>query len=67
MTAREAMLAALAKSGFNQTELAQRMGATTSFVSKLLGPSQNMSLKTLARVIEACGYELVIDFKERER
>lgn len=67
MTAQEAMLAALAKSGFNQTELARRMGTSTSFVSKVLAPSQNMSLKTLARVIEACGFELVIDFKERER
>jgi hypothetical protein len=49
---------ALNESSLRRTDLALRLGKPRSFVSKILGGSHNLTIRTMARVFAACGYEL---------
>lgn len=48
---------AIKASGISQAELARRMGRSRSFVSRMMTGSHNMTIKTFARSLAACGFE----------
>jgi transcriptional regulator with XRE-family HTH domain len=53
----------LADSGVTQTELAHRMGTSYAGANYLFDPSTNLSLRSVKRVADALGYELIVEFR----
>lgn len=49
---------AINKSGISRAELARRLGRPRSFVSRLLSGDHNLTIRTMARALLACGYEV---------
>jgi hypothetical protein len=49
---------AMRESNLRNAELADRLERPRSFVSKMLNGSHNLTVKTLARAMAVCGYEL---------
>jgi transcriptional regulator with XRE-family HTH domain len=49
---------AINQSGISQSELARRMDRDRSFVSRILSGSHNLTIKTMARSMAACGFEV---------
>ena len=47
--------------GLTQMALAERMGCTQQYVSKILKGKENMSLDTLSKLEEALGISLIYD------
>lgn len=45
----------------SRTELARRMGRPKSFITRILRGTHNLTVRTLARAIGACGSELMLD------
>lgn len=60
----DAVISVRQMAGFTQKQLADRMNATQSIVSRLEGGSDNTTLKTLQRVAEATGTQLKISFEQ---
>lgn len=56
--AQATICAAMRESQITKAHLARRMGCPRSFVSRMLGGSHNLTVKTFARAMAACGYEL---------
>jgi transcriptional regulator with XRE-family HTH domain len=48
---------ALTKSGLKRSELAEKMGRPRSFISRMLRGSHNLTIKTFALALAACGFE----------
>lgn len=48
---------ALNKSGLKRSELAEKMGKPRSFISRMLRGSHNLTIKTFALALAACGFE----------
>jgi transcriptional regulator with XRE-family HTH domain len=48
---------ALASSGITRSELAERMSRPRSFVSRMMSGSHNLTIKTYALALAACGME----------
>jgi transcriptional regulator with XRE-family HTH domain len=55
--AQATMQNALNKSGLKRSELAERMGKPRSFISRMLRGSHNLTIKTFALALAACGFE----------
>jgi transcriptional regulator with XRE-family HTH domain len=47
------------KEGLNQKTLAEQIGVTPQYVSKMLKGQENLSLETIAKLSEALGVELI--------
>ena len=43
----------------NKAALAERMGCTRAFVTQMMKGDHNLTVRTLARAMAACGYEVV--------
>lgn len=54
------------KQGLTQKELAERMGMSTSRLSKLLNSQNNMTLETIAKFELALDMNLVLEFRESD-
>jgi hypothetical protein len=49
---------AMDASGLSRAEIARRMERDRSFVSRMLSGSHNLTVKTVARSLAACGFEV---------
>ncbi len=49
---------AMSRSGISKSELARRMERPRSFISRMLSGSHNLTVKTMARAMAACGHEV---------
>jgi transcriptional regulator with XRE-family HTH domain len=49
---------AMTESGIKQSEVARRMERDRSFVSRMLSGNHNLTIKTMARSLAACGFEV---------
>jgi len=49
---------AITKSGVSRAEMARRMKCHRSLVSRLLSGSHNLTIKTMARSLAVCGFEV---------
>lgn len=49
---------AMNDSGLNRSELARRMECDRSFVSRMLSGGHNLTIKTMAKSLAACGFEI---------
>lgn len=49
---------AIDESGISRAELARRMERNRSFISRMLSGSHNLTVKTMARSLAACGFEV---------
>ena len=49
----------------NQAELARRIGCSTAHVSMVLRGTRNLTLRTLADLADALGYEVSVKLKKR--
>jgi transcriptional regulator with XRE-family HTH domain len=56
--AQSAIQTAIDKSGISRTEMARRMKCNRSLVSRLLSGSHNLTVKTMARSMAVCGFEV---------
>jgi transcriptional regulator with XRE-family HTH domain len=66
-TAQATVCNAIKRAGISRTELARRMGIGPSYVSRVLGGSHNLTIKTFSRAMAACGYELDFFGSAKER
>ena len=57
----------LGRRGLPQDELARRAGLTPSYVSRVLGRPENMTLQTAFRLCNALGLELRLDTVPKAR
>lgn len=57
--ARRVLAAIEDKEGMNQKKLAEQIGVSPQYMSKLLKGEQNLSLETIAKLSEAVGVELI--------
>ena len=44
--------------GISKADLARKIGCNRSFVSRMLTGSHNLTIKTMARTLAACGFEV---------
>ena len=49
---------AINESGIKRAELARRMKCDRSFVSRMMSGNHNLTVKTMARSLAACGFEI---------
>ncbi len=49
---------AITKSGINRAEVARRMKCNRSHISRMLSGSHNLTVKTMARSLAVCGFEV---------
>ena len=57
-TAQSIIQNAISKSGISHAEMARRMGRNRSFISRILSGSHNLTIKTMARSLAVCGFEV---------
>jgi plasmid maintenance system antidote protein VapI len=50
-------------SGISRADLARKLDAPRSFVTRILSGSHNLTIKTMARCLAACGYEIQFGVK----
>jgi uncharacterized protein len=55
------------RAGLSQTELAARAGVAQSVISAYEAGRRQPALNTLARLIEAAGYDLLVDIRRKPR
>ncbi len=48
---------------FSNAELARRMGSSRSFVTRMLSGSHNLTIRTLAKALAVCGFEVAFDLR----
>ena len=63
----EALWAAMQARGVSRSELAERLGTSRAYITKLLEGQENMTLKTLVRVANALEMKVSTKFIPRER
>lgn len=56
--AQATMQNAVDQSKISRATLARRMDAPRSFITRMLSGSHNLTIKTMARCLAACGYEM---------
>jgi transcriptional regulator with XRE-family HTH domain len=49
---------AINAAGISKADLARKIGCNRSFVSRMLAGSHNLTVKTMARTLAACGFEV---------
>ena len=54
---------AMTECKIQKAELAERLGRPRSFISRMLNGSHNLTVKTLARALAVCGYELTWQYR----
>lgn len=64
--AQSTMYNAMLAAGMNQAEVARRMDVPPPMITRILSGDWNLTVKTLARFLEATGHELVIKAKPRK-
>ena len=60
----DALLTMRQKAGLTQEDIAQRMGTQKGNISRLEKGNGNPSWKTLEKYAHACGFDLVMKFKQ---
>lgn len=55
--AQSSMYNAIRESGLTRAEVARRMGSARSFVTRMLQDDHNLTIRTYARALAACGFE----------
>ena len=65
MEVTESLCELLEKAGVSRQELAKRLGKSKGFVSQLLNGGRNLTLRTLADVVQALGYKISLGFAPR--
>jgi ribosome-binding protein aMBF1 (putative translation factor) len=63
----EALHTSMEAQGITRSELADRLGTSRAFITKLLGGQENLTLKTLVRVANALEMKVDAKFVPRER
>lgn len=63
-SAQAAICKVMKDSGLSQSEVARKMGRDRSYISRILSGSHNLTVKTMARTMAVCGYE--VDFQPRQ-
>ena len=64
----EAVSVVMEKEGISKAQLAKRLGKTKGFISQLLSGGRNLTLRTLAGLVDALGYRVTIRVsKDRDR
>ena len=63
----EALHTSMEAQGITRSELADRLGTSRAFITKLLGGQENLTLKTLVRVANALEMKVDARFVPRER
>ncbi len=64
----EAVSVVMEKEGISKAQLAKRLGKTKGFISQLLSGGRNLTLRTLAGLVDALGYRVTITVsKDRDR
>ena len=64
----EAVSAVMQEEGISKSQLAKRMGKTKGFISQLLSGGRNLTLRTLAGLVDALEYRVIITVsKDRGR
>jgi transcriptional regulator with XRE-family HTH domain len=61
----EALSSAIQRENITRTALAARLGRTKGFVSQVLGGGRNLTLRTIADIADAVGYEIRIQVAKR--
>ena len=56
----EAVSVVMEKEGISKAQLAKRLGKTKGFISQLLSGGRNLTLRTLAGLVDALGYRVTI-------
>lgn len=56
----EAVSAVMEKEHISKAQLAKRLGKTKGFISQLLSGGRNLTLRTLAGLVDALGYRVTI-------
>ncbi len=56
----EAVSAVMQEEGISKARLAKRLGKTKGFISQLLSGGRNLTLRTLAGLVDALGYRVTI-------
>ena len=54
------ILSKMRESGISQTELANKMGCSQQYVSKILKGQENLSLETISKIEDSLGLSLLI-------
>lgn len=49
---------AMDESGVSRAEMARRMGRNRAFISRILSGSHNLTVRTMAKAMAACGFEI---------
>jgi len=65
MKINEKMEKALKNAGISKAEAAKRMGFSRAYLSQLLSPKANPSLKTLEKFFAACGHQFRIHIEKK--
>lgn len=63
----EALAEALASVGIRKAELASRLGKSKGFVTQILAGGRNLTLRTVADVADALGYQIQVKACRRNR
>jgi len=66
MTAAQILREARLKAGMTQTELAGRLGRERAQVARWETGAQQPSFANLSAAVEACGFALAVEIRERE-
>lgn len=62
-TAQVTIQNAIDEAGISRAELARTMERPRSFISRMLSGNHNLTVKTMARALAACGFEAVFDYR----
>ena len=64
--AQSTLVTAMGRAGLSRAELARRLGMkSASGITRLLS-GHNLTLKTLARALHVCGFEIKLSIQERD-
>lgn len=61
----EKVVAAMQERDMSRVELAQRLGVSKAFVTKLLNGNPNLTIRTMVSLAAALGCELLLDIQPR--
>lgn len=63
----EKVVAAMRERGMSRVELAQRLGVSKAFVTKLLNGNPNLTIRTMVSLAAALECELLVDIQPRAK
>lgn len=65
MEVTELLCQLLEKEGVSRQDLAKRLNKTKGFISQLLNGGRNLTLRTVADIVDALGYRLVLTAEKK--